>query len=89
VQEVVLRLTDSNATSFEVSVEIAAPRFEGFDEAVVRTVSEIAGTLRFKDRGFEDEWSPGQTAGPEGCYTVALDYEHMFGTAIGTGKGRR
>ena len=28
---------------------------EGFDEAVIRTVTENACTLRFKDQGFEDE----------------------------------
>jgi hypothetical protein len=55
VREVVQRLADSDATNVEVTVEISATSSEGFDEAVVRTVTENARTLRFRDQGFEDE----------------------------------
>lgn len=54
VQEVVQHLADSTAT-IEVTVEIAADMPDGFDEAVIRTVTENARTLRFTDQGFEDE----------------------------------
>ena len=54
VQEVVQHLADSTAT-VEVTVEIAADTPDGFDEAVVRTVTENARTLHFTDQGFEDE----------------------------------
>ena len=54
VQEVVQHLTDSAAT-VEVTVEIAAHTADGFDEAVIRTVTENARTLHFSDQGFEEQ----------------------------------
>jgi hypothetical protein len=50
VQEVVQHLADSTAT-----VEIAAGTPSGFNDAVIRTVTENARTLHFTDQGFEDE----------------------------------
>ena len=55
VQEVVQRLTDAGATNVDVTVEISATSREGFDEPAVRTVTENARTLRFRDLGFEDD----------------------------------
>jgi len=54
VQEVVQHLTDSAAT-VEVAVEISADTADGFDETVIRTVTENARTLHFTDQGFEQE----------------------------------
>jgi predicted AAA+ superfamily ATPase len=54
VQEVVQHLADSSAT-LEVTVEVSADAPDGFDEAIIRTVTENARTLRFTDQGFEDE----------------------------------
>jgi predicted AAA+ superfamily ATPase len=54
VQEVISHLGDS-AKDVEVTVEIAATSPEGFDEAVIRTVTENSRTLRFGDQGFEHE----------------------------------
>ena len=54
VQEVVQHLADSDAT-VEVTVEVAAASPDGFDEAVIRTVTENARTLHFRDQGFEPE----------------------------------
>jgi hypothetical protein len=55
IEEVVQRLTDSNATDVEITVEISATSTDGFDEAVIRTVTENARTLHFRDQGFEEE----------------------------------
>ena len=54
VQEIVQHVADSAAT-VEVTVEIAAHTADGFDEAVIRTVTENARTLHFTDQGFEQE----------------------------------
>ncbi len=54
VQEVVQHLADATAT-VEVTVEIAADSPDGFEDAVIRTVTENARTLHFTDQGFEDE----------------------------------
>ena len=54
VQEVVQRLVDAGA-GVEVTVEVSATSREGFGEPAVRTVTENARTLRFRDLGFEDE----------------------------------
>ncbi len=54
VQEIVQHLADSAAT-VEVTVEIAAHTADGFDEAVIRTVTENARTLHFTDQGFEEQ----------------------------------
>jgi predicted AAA+ superfamily ATPase len=54
VQEVVQHLADS-AANVEVAVEISADTADGFDEAVIRTVTENARTLHFTDQGFEEQ----------------------------------
>jgi predicted AAA+ superfamily ATPase len=54
VQEVVQHLADSAAT-VEVTVEISADTPDGFNEAVIRTVTENARTLHFTDQGFEEQ----------------------------------
>ena len=54
VQEVVQHLTDS-AANVSVTVEVAADTQAGFDDAVVRTVTENARTLHFTEQGFEEE----------------------------------
>jgi predicted AAA+ superfamily ATPase len=54
VQEVVQHLADSTAT-VEVTVEISADTPDGFNEAVIRTVTENARTLHFSDQGFEEQ----------------------------------
>jgi predicted AAA+ superfamily ATPase len=54
VQEVVQRLADAGA-AVEVTVEVSAGTRDGFEEPAVRTVTENARTLHFKDQGFEDE----------------------------------
>ncbi len=54
VQEVVQHLADSTAI-VEVTVEIAADTPDGFDEAIIRTVTENARTLHFTEQGFEQE----------------------------------
>ena len=54
VQEVVQHLSDA-AENVEITVEIAAGSADGFDDAVVRAVTENARTLHFTDHGFEDE----------------------------------
>jgi predicted AAA+ superfamily ATPase len=54
VQEVVQHLADSAAT-VEVTVEISAETPDGFDETVIRTVTENARTLHFTDQGFEEQ----------------------------------
>jgi len=54
VQEVVQRLADAGS-NVEVTVEVSATSREGFDKPAVRTVTENARTLHFRDLGFEDE----------------------------------
>ena len=54
VQEVVQRLADAGA-AVEVTVEVSASTRDGFEEPAVRTVTENARTLHFKDQGFEYE----------------------------------
>ncbi len=53
VQEVVQRLADAGATVV-VTVEVSATARDGFEEPAVRTVTENAKTLHFKDQGFEE-----------------------------------
>ncbi|MCL5447091.1 MAG: DUF499 domain-containing protein [Actinobacteria bacterium] len=58
VQEIVQQLQrfdNANSADVEVTVEISATSNDGFDDAVMRTVTENARTLRFRDQGFEDE----------------------------------
>jgi len=54
VQEVVQRLADAGA-GVEVAVEVSASSRDGFDEPAVRTVTENARTLHFRDLGFEED----------------------------------
>jgi len=54
VQEVIAHLGDASAT-VEITIEISASAPEGFDEPVIRTVTENARTLHFTDQGFEQE----------------------------------
>ncbi|HLI14875.1 MAG TPA: Swt1 family HEPN domain-containing protein [Acidimicrobiales bacterium] len=54
VQEVVQHFVDSAAT-VEVTVEISASSEGGFDEAIIRTVTENARTLHFREQGFEEQ----------------------------------
>jgi hypothetical protein len=54
VQEVIAHLGDASA-NVEVTIEISASAPDGFDEPVIRTVTENARTLHFSDQGFEEE----------------------------------
>jgi hypothetical protein len=54
VEEVLSHLTDS-ADEVELTVEISARAEDGFEEGVVRTVTENARTLHFGDAGFEED----------------------------------
>lgn len=54
VQEVIQRLSDANG-SVEVTVEISATSQNGFDETIIRTITENARTLHFRVQGFEAE----------------------------------
>jgi predicted AAA+ superfamily ATPase len=54
VQEVIAHLGDT-AADVTVTIEISASSPEGFDEPVIRTVTENARTLHFTDQGFEQE----------------------------------
>ena len=54
VQEVIAHLSDAS-TNVEVTIEISASAPDGFDEPVIRTVTENARTLHFSDQGFEEE----------------------------------
>ena len=53
VREVLERL-QPGADTFDVSVDIEAERFDGFDDAVVRTISENCRTIGFSKARFED-----------------------------------
>lgn len=52
--EVLQRLSASGA-HVEVRLEISATKAGGFDDDVMHTVLENAGTLRFEQSGFETE----------------------------------
>ena len=54
VQEIIQHFGDS-PTDVEVTIEISASSPEGFDESVIRTVTENARTLHFNSQGFEEE----------------------------------
>jgi hypothetical protein len=54
VEEVLSHLTDS-ADEVEPTVEISARAEDGFEECVMRTVTENARTLHFGDAGFEED----------------------------------
>ncbi|MEV0106231.1 Swt1 family HEPN domain-containing protein [Nocardia sp. NPDC050799] len=53
VREVLDRL-HGGADTFDVTLDIEAERFDGFDDAVVRTVSENCRTIGFSRARFED-----------------------------------
>ena len=55
VEEVIERLTSLVGCNVEVTVEISAHFPSGFDEGVVRTISENSRVLKFENFGFEDE----------------------------------
>ena len=53
VEEVIQRLTSLTGCDVEIHLEISARRPEGFDEAIVRTISENSRTLKFTSHSFE------------------------------------
>jgi predicted AAA+ superfamily ATPase len=53
VDEVVQHLVAKYGTNIRITLDIEADNAEGFDESVVRTVSENANTLGFSQKGFE------------------------------------
>ncbi len=55
VEEVIERLTGLVECEVEISIEINAKLPEGFDEAIIRTISENSRTLKFEHYGFEEE----------------------------------
>ena len=55
VEEIVQRLTSLTGTDVEITVEISAERPAGFDDAMIRTISENSRTLKFKNHGFEGD----------------------------------
>jgi predicted AAA+ superfamily ATPase len=52
-EEVVSHLTGVVGADVKITVEIEAEATDGFSDAIVRTVSENAKTLKFRDHGFE------------------------------------
>ncbi|MCC6973771.1 MAG: DUF499 domain-containing protein [Anaerolineae bacterium] len=54
VNEVIQHLTELKGANVEITIEISAERADGFDENIIRTVSENSKTLKFKSFGFED-----------------------------------
>jgi hypothetical protein len=54
VEEVVERLTSQVGCEVEITLEINAKRPDGFDEGMVRTISENSRTLKFEHYGFEE-----------------------------------
>ncbi len=55
VEEIIQRLTELAGCEVEIVVEIAARKPDGFDEGIVRTISENGRTLKFDTFGFEEE----------------------------------
>jgi hypothetical protein len=53
VEEIIQRLTGLTGTDVEITLEISAQRPSGFDDVIVRTISENSRTLKFKSHGFE------------------------------------
>jgi hypothetical protein len=53
VEEIIQHLTGLPSTDVEIILEISAQRPAGFDDAMVRTISENSRTLKFKSHGFE------------------------------------
>jgi hypothetical protein len=54
-EEVVKHLAGLPGADVEVRVEVTAKSGTGFDDEVVRTVTENARTLKFEQHGFEQE----------------------------------
>lgn len=54
VEEVIQRLTELTGCEVEIVVEVSARKPDGFDEGVVRTISENGRTLKFDTFGFEE-----------------------------------
>jgi hypothetical protein len=52
--EVLGPLGATPGVTLNVTIEIEATTTAGFDDAKVRTVSENAATLKFEQRGFEE-----------------------------------
>ncbi|NPV67532.1 MAG: hypothetical protein HPY64_10340 [Anaerolineae bacterium] len=53
MDEILQHLTSLTGCEVEVSLEIRAWWRDGFDEAIIRTVTENSRTLKFKGYGFE------------------------------------
>jgi predicted AAA+ superfamily ATPase len=53
--EIVRHLAELVDADVEVRLEIAATREDGFDDALVRTITENARALKFRDHGFESD----------------------------------
>jgi len=53
VEEVIQRLTELVGCDVDITVEISASKPDGFDEGIVRTVSENGRTLKFDSFEFE------------------------------------
>ena len=54
VSEVIEHLTSLTDAEVEITLNIHSQRPSGFDESVVRTVSENSRTLKFGQHGFEE-----------------------------------
>jgi len=54
VEEVIQRLTSQLGCEVEITLEIQARKSDGFEESMVRTVSENSRTLKFEHYGFEE-----------------------------------
>ncbi len=54
VEEVIQRLTSQVGCEVEITLEITARKPDGFEEGVVRTISENSRTLKFEHYGFEE-----------------------------------
>ena len=53
VDEVVQHLSSKYGTQVKITIEIEAENTNGFEESIVRTVSENSNTLGFNEKGFE------------------------------------
>ena len=54
VQEIIQRIANTDGTDVDVTVEISATSTEGFDDSMIRTITENAHTLHFNNQGFEE-----------------------------------
>ncbi len=54
VEELIQRLTELTGCEVEITVEISARKADGFDEGIVRTISENGRTLKFDAFEFEE-----------------------------------